>query len=217
VTKRVASNQAVSLDADIPHALGNRAEPAGPTTSVQGPVAPVQTLHRRKEASPSPTVGGFQETKSTPWYRTGIGALGIVLASIVAAVWAFKRWVPAVRAADGGLLRVVGRTSLTPKHSLALVRMGRRFVLVGVSGDRLSRLCEVSDPEEVAELAARAGIGTTPSTNAFDNLLLHEAASYEEPDEPELAGGDRSDGPDGGRVSRSLTGLLTRLRSVRVG
>ena len=156
---------------------------------------------------------GFGEG-SAGSYRPGLGALAVVLALVALVFWAVRRWVPAARAADGGVLRVVGRANVTPKHHVSLVQLGHRFVMIGVSPDRLSRLCEVSDPEEVAELAARIAARSGPGDAPFDRQLFREAARYHEP--PEEVTGELP--PGAGRALKpqgSLTELLGKLRRLQ--
>lgn len=125
-----------------------------------------------KESSKSST--------SVPWYRTGLGALSIVMFVMGGLYWAVRRWVPSVRASDNRVVRVVARTAITPKHHAALLRMGQRFVLVGITGDKMNTLCEITNPQEVAELVA--SLDTTQSSHAtgFENLLSKETADYTE-------------------------------------
>ena len=55
---------------------------------------------------------------------------------------------------DAGPLRVVGRTSLSPKHSVYLLRVGDRVLIVGTGPQGPpSLLGEVTDPAELARLA----------------------------------------------------------------
>ena len=96
---------------------------------------------------------------STPWYRSAIGSLMLVLALVAIAYTVVKRFIPTARTADSGLIRVVARAALSPKHSVALVQLGQRFVMIGVSPDRMSTITEIRDADEVGELAARAGTG----------------------------------------------------------
>lgn len=136
--------------------------------------------------------GGFS-------FPSGLIALLIVLLLVGVIAWAVRRWVPTVRAGENGLMRVVGRTNLSPKHSVSLIQLGNRFVMVGLSTDRLTTLCEVVDEEEVATLAARisrAACGNTApksrsveplalgeplAAEGFEAALVREASDYVEP------------------------------------
>jgi len=166
-------------------------------------------LGRRK-----PALGDLAEgDRSTPWYRTGIGALAVVLALIGGAFWIVRRWMPSARPADAGAMKIVGRTGLTPKHSLVLVRVGRRYLMVGVSADRLDTLCEISDPEEVAQLAARIGIDRSAKGGSFDALLAGEASDYKDL-QPSTKDATASVRTRRLETPGSLTNLLGRLRSL---
>ncbi len=125
----------------------------------------------------SPRAGSLEDV---PWYRSGLGALGIVLAGIAFAAWAVRRWVPTMRGGEVGVLRVVGRAALSPKHSVALVSLGRRFVMVGLAGDRVTPICEVTDPEEVAELTLRTGMPSECPERRFEAELASEEDRYVE-------------------------------------
>lgn len=177
-------------------------------------------------------------TRSAPtlpavaWYRTGIGALGIVLAVIGVAVWGIRRWMPRLGGAGCSVLNVVGRAGLSPKHSVALVSVGQRFVLVGLSGDRMTRICEVSDPQEVAELTLRLGQSSSlgkpvsggGSAKAFESLLAGEVNEYAHDLEPASTDARRATDRQGENAPQSrshrtrepLSALLERLRSLQL-
>ena len=167
-----------------------------------------------KQAGLSRESARLSGSQDAPWYRTGIGALAIVLVLVGVAAWAIRRWMPAVRGGESGIVRVVARTSLSPKHNLALVRVGHRFVLVGVSGDRVNTLCEVSDPGEVAELAARTGTSGDLAAGDFDDRLLREVADYRTVAEPET-GQVRSTRERRVRAREPLNDLLRKLRALQ--
>jgi flagellar biosynthetic protein FliO len=77
-----------------------------------------------------------------------------VLALILVAVLAMKRFLPGRRLlAGGGVVEVVARTPLSGKQSLVLVKLGERILLLGVTADRISTLSVVDDPDQVATLA----------------------------------------------------------------
>jgi hypothetical protein len=112
-------------------------------------------------------------------------------------------------------MSVVGRAALTPKHSMALVRLGRRFVLVGISADRMSALSEITDPEEVAELAARTtNTAVSKASREFDDLLQREAGDYRDTFEESPPASRPAASPVAGVIA-PLSDLLNRLRALQ--
>ncbi len=146
---------------------------------VQDEHASVKRLPRRLTG-----VAGKQtqdQSASVPWYRTGIGALSIVLCLMVGLYFMARKWVPSIRVADSRAINVVARSAITPKHQAALIQIGRRFVLVGISGEQMTTLCEVTNPEEIAELTTRVGLTQSPHATGFENVLSRETEGYVEP------------------------------------
>ncbi len=144
--------------------------------------------HATRRARFSRDAPGVSGEQSTPSDLSGLGALAVVLVLIGVAAWAVKRWMPVGRGGGSGVLQVVGRVSLSSKHTITLVHLGRRFVMVGVAGDRVTTLCEVTDPDEVAELVARVDTSGKQAAPGFDHLLHGEAACYEEVADHEAGG-----------------------------
>ena len=113
-TSDVASNQQIELDArdtgtrdDVPTAGSGGDEV--PETSDRAGAVPGSTVMRRRASLERTTP--FDAT-STPWYRSGLVALMIVLGIVWLAYWAVRRWMPAVRAGESQVLRIVARTHL---------------------------------------------------------------------------------------------------------
>jgi flagellar biosynthetic protein FliO len=106
--------------------------------------------------------------------------LAIVLAIVAGLFWLLRRLVPSMRSAESGVVRVVGRTSLTPKHHVAVIQLGGKYLAIGMSGERMTKLCEIDDPVEVAELSARSDKQATRGSGSFGDLLFREAAEYRE-------------------------------------
>ena len=220
--RRVTLNQSVFIDQAASQALtAEKGEAAvggrtGLPTDAEASGTP-RTLARRRGArereSPHQASGAYG-ARQTPWYRKGAAALAVVLALLVAAAWAVRRWAPIARSADSGVLRVVARASLTPKHNLALVRVGRRFVLVGASADRVNALCEVCDPDEVAQLTACCDASRRTGAGPFDDLLIGEAADYRETPESEEDSAKLTR-TEPARTRAPLNDLLRRLRSLQ--
>lgn len=154
------------------------------------------------------------DSSSLPWYRRGFGALAIALAVIAAIAWAVRRWLPAARTGDSTLLRVVARTNLSPKHGVALIHLGNRFVMVGMSGDRVTTLCEINQQDEVALLAARCGVAQKRGGGEFNELLSSERTDYDVNREEDVAA-SRQAQTASGSTPRPLKDLLRRIRALQ--
>lgn len=214
----VTSNQTIDLTAGDGlerenHGTEQAVSPTGgeiPARPDRAGVRPGTSVMRRG-ATPerSPPLSAV----STPWYRSGLVALIIVLGVVWLAYRAVRRWIPAVRAGESDVLRVVARTTLAPKQHLALIRVGRQFVLVGVSPDRVDRLCVIDEAEEVSDLAVRTN-GAAGRKSRFDEELVREVSEYDR--EPILEPLERNsvDLPAPDRRS-SLKALLNRLRTLQ--
>lgn len=165
-----------------------------------------RTVPRRSDFEQNGAIGG----RPSSLIPSGLGALAVVLGLVAVVYWVVRRWVPAVRVSDNGAIRVVGRAPLTPKHHVSVIQLGRRLVLVGVAPDRLTSLCEIRDPEEVADVLSRMERGRRGS--AFDDQLFREAAAFSEPTEAD----DAQPQPSPSDNDREpLNALLSRLRRLQ--
>jgi flagellar biosynthetic protein FliO len=154
-------------------------------------------------------------TRHVPWYRHGIVALSVVLGVIFGLLWLLRRYVPSVRKTPSGPLRVVARTAISPKQSVALLEVGRRYVLVGITADHLTNLGHIQDPDESFHLRTQA-MEPRPAgrMNRFDELLSHEAAEYAEVEAAAAPAGpaNREQLQD---TMGQLRNLLGRLRTLQ--
>ncbi len=132
-------------------------------TAVDGPPAPRKINRSREVPATQGTTNqnnadanGTGQPPSFDAGRVG-GALALVIALILFLKWGSKK-VFAMPNAGGanGLMQVVSRTALAPRQQLLMVRVGRRLMIVGDSGGRLSSLGEIGDPNEVATLLGQA-------------------------------------------------------------
>ena len=153
----------------------------------------------------------LQRLTDIPWYRSGLVSLAVVLAVIAAVTLLIRRVVPSVRAMSGGAIEILGRNHLAPKQSLTLVRVGRRLVLVGVTPDRISTLCVIDDPHEVAELAGAAFAKGKPG---FNRALDEAATDFGGPD-AELGALAGTPTAHLAQAKGQLQGLMARLRSLQ--
>lgn len=158
------------------------------------------------------------ELGSSPWYRSGLVSICVVLGLVWLIYKVARKWIPGSKVSDSGVLKVVARTTLTPKQHVALVRLGRRFVMVGVSPDRIDQLCVVDEADEVSELIVRTDGGTAPRSSEFDMELSREMSDYDLAHEQEAdqeADQEAVSGSPGTPRRPPLQELLNRLQSLQ--
>ncbi len=139
--------------------------------------------------------------------------LAAVLALILIIVWAAKKYLPNVRRLTGSTaMKVVARTHLSPRQSIAVVRLGRRLLVVGQTADNLTPLGVVEDPEEVSELLGEIESGKTNSAvGNFKRVFQKTDEEFAAADE--AAGGEPADG-EIERVRTELESLTRKVREV---
>jgi len=119
--------------------------------------------------------------------------LAVVVVCIYAVVYFIRRYVPSARYMFGsGVLKVVGRTYVSSKQSILLIKVGSRFVVVGVTGATITPLAEISDAEEVRRLTEElTAQGGRKSADSFKKALTDADKDYagrEEASKPENPG-----------------------------
>lgn len=131
-----------------------------------------------------------------------------VLVLIAGLAVILKKFLPGRQLFAGtNVLRIVARTSVSSKQQIMLVKLGRKLVLVGVSPDRMSALCTVDDPDQVALLLGEAASGRTGSmAGAFEASMREEAEDYA----ATAAAAEDEAGGAGGQ----LHGLLKKVRTL---
>lgn len=179
----------------LPHPDILNPDGAAPSTGGTAPRPESEREIRRPntpaDASPVRSEAASDDQRVVQRQGTGTGGghwssfvpLLIVLGLVLAAAWAIRRFMPTQRLATGaGVLEVATRLPLSSKHSLVLVKMGPKLILVGLSPDRVSPVCVVDDPEQVAVLVGRiASQGRGTSAAGFDRTFDEEAAPYDQP------------------------------------
>ncbi len=75
-----------------------------------------------------------------------LAALFFVLIVIPLSLWLFKS-LDRLRPAQTGPLRIVHRTVLGPREQLAIVRVGDKTLVIGITAHAINTLCELSDIE----------------------------------------------------------------------
>ena len=102
------------------------------------------------------------------WMRT-LAALVVVVALIFLVRWGQRRIAPGARSTRlPEAVEVLGRTGVSARQQLLLVRLGRRIVLVGCGPEGMSTLSEVTDPDEISALLDQSGKGRRGAEPAGD-------------------------------------------------
>jgi flagellar biogenesis protein FliO len=129
------------------------ARPAGQDDKGAKPLPPrsASDVEARRVARKGGTGGG--------WWQT-LGALAVVVAAIFAVRLVLRRLAGTVGMRRSGQpIEVLARATIGSRQQVALVRLGRRLVLVGSGPSGMSPLAEVSDPAEVADLLEQVRCG----------------------------------------------------------
>lgn len=170
----------------------------------------------RRSATESTAATSAEQTLRSKWSGASIRGfipLVVVLVVVAVAAWGVKRWLPGARSQENGLLCIEARVTLSAKHSLALVRLGKRFVLVGYAGDRIVRLTDVHDPEEVGHLAGLTAIQRKVREPEFENLLTMAESEFSQ--EVALMPDAQNEKQKREVGTPSLNRLLGRLRALQ--
>lgn len=188
--------------------------------------APSNLLEQQAEAPAEPTARPIKRRSDTDrpraikqsagagvqWYRNGFVALGAVLLLIAIVAWGLKRFGPKAQL-GGSAIRILSRSHLSPKQSLALIRVSDRVMLVGITPDRISHLTTFDDPVGVDVMTAGANANAVPR-EPFGGLLDSESMLFEVDDDVE----EHVSSADLGTVRqtrRNLKDLLGRVKSLK--
>ena len=108
--------------------------------------------------------------------RRVVLALGAVLLAVyvVHRVWR-RLGMPGSPNKPGQTLQIMSRLAISPRQQILLIRVGRRFVLVGNSGTQMNPLCEISEREEAAALLGNTVTESKESISATFNDVLDGA------------------------------------------
>ena len=112
-------------------------------------------------------------------------ALSIVVIGILAAAKFFQKHAPLASAGiPAEALEFLGKRYVDRRHTIHLVRLGSRVLLLGSTTDGLQTLCEVTEPVEVDYLAGLCRQSKTGNSvsQSFRSLFIRRSASIPPPD-----------------------------------
>jgi len=137
-------------------------------------MAPLVEQEKRTLIRSTRSVPGEPEAPATPrriWDKMLIGLL--MLGGILwGGLYLMKKLMPGGRQLfTTPAMEVLGRSHLDPQRYLALVRVGERVVVVGVSPDGIRPVTEFASPEEVAQILEIARPKSENGGNVFARLF----------------------------------------------
>jgi flagellar biogenesis protein FliO len=154
------------------------------------------------------------------WLGPAWWALLVVIVLIIAAAWVIRRINPAIarrfggmgsRGGQVGLFKILARWHLAARQYVALIQVGRRVLLVGVTGQQISQLCEFTDPVEIEHLLANCPSGRSILSEGFSQLLgRHSEKTAAAVDSADAKGGE---GKATGAALDELGQAIDRARS----
>jgi len=144
--------------------------------------------------NPLNSAGGYgkfdQSTATSSAMQIGrvVLALGGVIGLIVVLRVFAKRVIPGVTAARASSsVKILGRCPVSARQNLLVVQFGKRLVLVGDGGTNLNPLCEITDPQEVADILAQARDESISVAQRFESMFGRARKDFDEDPEPTSA------------------------------
>jgi flagellar biogenesis protein FliO len=172
------------------------------------PSGPFEQKPLKFKETPVTTQPSGTAAKSGDWDFAKIpAALAGVVILIFVLRWAGKSIGGKVSNKNGGRgVEVLSRSMISPRQQMMVVRFGRKILLVGSSGGEMTPLCQIDQPDEVAEVLAQVNAGKSAS-QSFRSAISGAEKPYEEAEvsEPHEQTAESSD---------ELGGLMARVRKM---
>lgn len=143
------------------------------------PSAPAITP--RREAPQADRARASASAAYSPWKM--LGALLLAVGGIVGVAKLLKSLgvgpLGSTKPLPASVCEVLGVTQLPPRQTLYLLKLGQRILLLGSTGERLTLLAEVNEPQEVASMMhlSRSASEESSAPSFFSRLLNHASAS----------------------------------------
>lgn len=180
------------------------------------PIIPEASAPAPDKSAPQPAPAGTFDVTRVLLALSGVVALIFLLRA------AAKRVFPgaAVHGATSAV-KILARTSISPKQHLLVIQFGRRLVLVGDTGANLNPLCEITDADEIAGILARSRDESISAARRFESLFGRARKDFTD-DVPEPAAGEPfdnsseigADNPSLLETQKELLGLRDKVRDV---
>jgi flagellar biogenesis protein FliO len=119
------------------------------------PRLPLQPRVTESTSSPAttPAISKFSIPNFSQSATRMVGALAVVLGAFMVLLWITKKIQgPSKTMMSKQTLELLGQKQINKIHSLHLIRLGQRILLVSASDNSVTCLSEINDPVEVAQL-----------------------------------------------------------------
>ncbi len=150
-------------------------------TASQNAGNPQHLISPRRESAAAQEKARLKKEPFSIW-RT-LGVLTFVVAGIIGGVKVMKHLGPfgTMKPLPSSVCEVLGMTTLPNRHTLYILRVGQRILLVGSSGENLSPLAEFTEPHDVASIVGLCTAEThSPNGNvSFFSKLLNQSFTAE--------------------------------------
>ena len=136
----------------------------------------------RSTATPTGSTDAPTEKTTFGWAMAKIfGVLGLLMAVLVGALYLMKRFMPGVREFSGNsVIQVVSRARLSPTLHIYLLRIGSRALVLGVNGNDVRTLSEISSPQEIDQLVMQGAEGRRNSITSDFRDMFHRTLRPED-------------------------------------
>jgi flagellar biogenesis protein FliO len=180
------------------------------------PIIPQASAPTADKSAPQPAPAGTFDVTRVLLALAGVVALIFFLRAAARRVFSGA----AVHRATS-VVKILARTSVSPKQHLLVIQFGRRLVLVGDTGANLNPLCEITDADEIAGILARSRDETISVARRFESLFGLARKDFND-DLPEPAIGERfdnsnevaADNPSLDQTQKELVGLRDKMRDL---
>ena len=105
-----------------------------------------------------------------------IASLGIVLGGLLLTLWLVRRFVQSRSGqVNGQLIKVLASSTVGLKKNISLVEVPGQVLVLGMTGDRISLLSKIEDPESIRKIrgdaSAKPNIPFTEHLHFFSSKL----------------------------------------------
>ncbi|MBT5123844.1 MAG: FliO/MopB family protein [Planctomycetaceae bacterium] len=153
----VLTSSICTAQVDPPQSVTRELEPQSLQSLQRSPFPRLPLQSRKTESTSSPATTSATSKFSIPNFTQSatrmVGALTVVLGAFMVLLWITKKIQgPSQAMMSQQTLELLGQKQINKIHSLHLIRLGQRILLISASDSSVTCLAEINDPVEVAQL-----------------------------------------------------------------